>query len=115
MVDQEDAERRYTTAMVRELRLYNPNKHVLIYHDPNSSIEVDVNAQYARTKLDLGLGFSQDYEMYIFSYGNFTLAGPADFDNVCWDGMATRRGKRVAFEDRTNWSNQAIFNDTSRI
>lgn len=101
--------------MVRELRLYNPNKHVLIYHDPDSSAELDVNAQHARTKLDLGLGFTQEYETYIFSYGNFTLSGPADFTNVCWDGMVTQHGKRVTFEDRTNWSNQAIFKDTSRI
>ncbi|KAM0708981.1 hypothetical protein Q7P35_003017 [Cladosporium inversicolor] len=94
--DQEDAGKRFTIAMTRQLRLENPDKNVLTFRDTGSVVHFDKNAAQCRTKLDLGLGFSPEYETYVFEYGQFTLVGPGDHANWCFDGNYTQVGKQSA-------------------
>jgi hypothetical protein len=95
--DEDDAARRYTVAMVRQLRLENPDKNVIVFRNEASLVHFDKNAVQCRTKLDLGLGFSPEYETYVFDYGVFTLVGPGDFTNWCFDGNYTQIGNQVTF------------------
>jgi hypothetical protein len=95
--DQDDAGRRYTIAMTRQLRLENPDKNVLTFRNTASVVHFDKNAVHCRTKLDLGLGYSPEYETYVFEYGEFTLVGPGDYTNWCFDGNYTQKGKQVTF------------------
>jgi len=95
--DQDDAGRRYTIAMTRQLRLENPDKNVLTFRNTGSVVHFDRNAVHCPTKLDLGLGFSPEYETYVLDYGVFTLVGPGDYNNWCFDGNYTQEGKQVTF------------------
>lgn len=84
--------------MVRQLRLENPNKNVLVFRNLASVVHFDKNAAYCRTKLDLGLGFAADpYDTYIFDYGTFTLVGDEGYTNWCFDGNYTKDGNQVTF------------------
>lgn len=94
---EDDAKTRYTIAIVRRLRLENPNKNVLVYSNPGSVVHFDENAASCRTNLDLDLGFEQDYETYFFDHGEFTLMGPRGFTNWCFDGNYTQDGNKVVF------------------
>jgi hypothetical protein len=95
--DQDDAGRRYTIAMTRQLRLETPDKNVLTFRNTASVLHFDKNAAYCRTKLNLGLAYSPEYETYVFDYGQFTLAGPGEYTNWCFDGNYTQTGKQVSF------------------
>jgi hypothetical protein len=105
MKDQDDATRRYTIAMIRQLRLENPDKNVLIFRDTDSVVHFDKNAVYCRTKLDLGLGSAPEYEIHVFEYGEFTLVGPGDYANWCFDGNYSQAGKQVTFNGISRKSN----------
>lgn len=94
---EDDAKTRYTIAIVPQLRLENPNKDVLVYSNPGSVVHFDRNAASCRTNLDLGLGFEQDYETYVFDHGEFTLMGPGGFTSRCFDGDYTQDGNQVVF------------------
>lgn len=83
--------------MVRQLRLENPDKNVIIYHNPASVVHFDKSAVHCRTELDVGLAFTTEYETYVFDYGVFTLVGPGDFTNWCFDGNYTQDGNQVTF------------------
>lgn len=83
--------------MIRQLRLENPDKNVLVFRNSGSVVHFDRNAAHCRTKLGLGLGFTSEYEIYVFEYGEFTLVGPGDYTNWCFDGNYTRAGKQVTF------------------
>lgn len=87
--DQDDAGRRFTIAMTRQLRLENPDKNVLTFRTTGSVVNFDKNAAQCRTKLDLGPGVSPEYETYVFEYGQFTLVGPQGYTNWCFDGNYT--------------------------
>lgn len=95
--DQDDAGRRFTIAMTRQLRLENPDKNVLTFRTTGSVVNFDKNAAQCRTKLDLGPGVSPEYETYVFEYGQFTLVGPQGYTNWCFDGNYTQIGKQVTF------------------
>lgn len=95
--DEDDAGRRYTIAMIRQLRLENPDKNVLVFQNADSVVHFDRNAAHCRSKLDLGLGVTPEYETYVFEYGEFTLVGPGDYNNWCFDGNYTQAGKQVTF------------------
>lgn len=92
-----DAKTRCTIAIVRQLRLENPNMNVLVYSNPCSVVHFDRNAASCRTNLDLGLGFEQDYETYVFDHGEFSLMGPGGFTICCFDGNYTQDCNQVVF------------------
>lgn len=91
--------------MTRQLRLENPDKNVLTFRNPASVLHFDKNAAYCLTKLDLGLGYTPEYETYVFDYGQFTLVGPGDYTNWCFDGNYTQTGKQVTFNGISRRSN----------
>jgi hypothetical protein len=84
--------------MTRQLRLENPDKNVLTFRNTASVVHFDKSAVHCRTKLDLGLGYSPEYETYVFDHGMFTLVGPGDYTNWCFDGNYTQTGKQVTFD-----------------
>ena len=95
--DQDDAGRRFTVAMTRQLRLENPDKNVLTFRNMGSVVYFDENAAQCRTQLDLGLGSSPEYETYVFERGQFTLVGLGDYANWCFDGNYSQVGSQVTF------------------
>lgn len=95
--DEDDAKRRYTVAMVRQLRLANPDKNVIIYRNPASVVHFDKNSVHCRTELDLGLGFVEKYDTYVFEYGEFALVGEGGFENWSLDGNYTQTDSQVTF------------------
>lgn len=94
---EDDAKRRYTIAMVRQLRLANPDKNVIIYRNPASVVHFDKNAVHCRTDLDLGLGFVEKYETYVFEYGEFALVGQGGYESWSFDGNYTQKDNHVVF------------------
>jgi hypothetical protein len=83
--------------MTRQLRLENPDKNVLTFRNSGSVAHFDEKAVQCSAKLDLGLGYAPEYETYIFERGEFTLVGPGDYTNWCFDGNYTQKGQQVIF------------------
>lgn len=111
---EDDAKRRFTIAMVRQLRLANPDKNAIIYRNPASVAHFDKNAVHCRTDLDLGLGYVERYETYVFEYGEFALVGEGGYENWSFDGNYTQEDNHVVFNGISrmssshSWSLQSI-------
>ena len=79
------------------MRLVNPDKNVIIYRNAASVVHFDKNAVHCRTELDLGLGFADKYDTYVFEFGEFALVGEGGFENWSFDGNYTKKGSQVIF------------------
>ena len=85
-VDQaHDAEANFTQSMLADLRGRYPDRNVLIYHDTDTQTNL-VNGVHKHVECDLGLGFTQGYEVWLFDSGDFTRAGDGGFINWAFSG-----------------------------
>ena len=55
------------------------------------------DAVHVHHELDIGLGFTQGYEIWVFDYGNFSRAGDGGFINWAYEGCFTGQGADVTF------------------
>ena len=81
----EDKEGAFTVQTVENLRAEYPNKNVLVYHDQDSGYNL-YNAVHSHYELDLLLGFTNGYEIWIFDSGTFELAGARGYVNWAYGG-----------------------------
>jgi hypothetical protein len=94
---QHELESTFTQAVVQNISGELPKWNVIMYHDDNS-VASFYNYTSNSTELDLHCFFKhQGYTIYIFEWGNFTLAGDGGFENWCFTGSYQQNGNQVTF------------------
>lgn len=94
--DIQDAESKYTTGIVSTLREQYPTMNVLVYHDQDSGYNL-YGATHAHVEMDIFAGFSQGYEVWVFDYGTFELAGDGGYSNWAIGGNFDGPSSAVTF------------------
>lgn len=67
--DQAAKEGKFTQDTLDKLLDAYPNKNVIIYHDQDSYRDLSSDAVHAHYELDLLLGFTKGYEIWVFDTG----------------------------------------------
>lgn len=93
---QHDAENQFTQSTVQNLNSQYPNMNVMIYHDTDSKFNFP-NGQHTHYELDIGLGFTEGYEIWVFEQGTFDKVGDGGYINWCFSGNFNRNGNHVDF------------------
>jgi hypothetical protein len=94
--DISEAEAQYTTGIVSSLRAQYPTMNVLVFHDQDSGYEL-YSATHAHVEFDIALGFTKGYEIWVFDYGWFELAGDGGYENWAIGGSFDREDSYVTF------------------
>lgn len=67
--DQAEKEGAFTQQTVQNLLDAYPTKNVIVYHDQDSYYDLSPDAVHAHYELDLLLGFTKGYEIWVFDTG----------------------------------------------
>jgi hypothetical protein len=70
--------------------------NVLVYHNQDSGYDL-YDATHAHYELDIGLGFTQGYEVWVFDYGTFELVGDGGYANWAIGGSFSGPSDDVTF------------------
>ncbi|KAJ9143086.1 hypothetical protein NKR23_g6713 [Pleurostoma richardsiae] len=86
-LNEENAQKegKFTTDTVSALLSAYPDKNVVVYYDQDSGYEF-YNGAHRHYELDLELGFTKGYEIWVFDYGWFELAGDGGYQNWAYGG-----------------------------
>jgi hypothetical protein len=76
-----EAEGAFTQNTVTTLASQLPDKNIVIFHDQDSDTQFSDDAQHVHYELDIGLGFTQGYEIIAFTEGWFRRAGDGGWEN----------------------------------
>ena len=111
--DAHAAESNFTQQTIISLMNQYPDKNQLIFHNQDSTYSLgtfclicyrpflaeffSVNGTHVHHELDLGLGFTQGYEIWVFDYGNFSLAGDGGSENWAAGGCLSGPSSDVIF------------------
>jgi len=93
----QEAESAFTVHVISMLGSQFPGKNVLIYHNQKSTVSLSPDAvhyHYELSLVNLGIvDFTQGYEIWVFDYGTFSLAGDGGYENWaiggCFSGPST--------------------------
>jgi len=85
------AESNFTQQMVISLGNQYPDKNRLVFHNQHSTYNLSPDAVHVHHELDIGLGFTYGYEIWVFDYGTFELAGDGGFINWAFGGCYSRQ------------------------
>jgi len=91
------AESYFTQHTVTSLWAQYPGKNILIFHNQNSLYHLSPDAVHLHYELDIGLGFTQGYEIWVFDYGTFSLAGDGGYENLAYEGCYSGPDINVIF------------------
>lgn len=78
--DVHEAEGKFTTGTVDYLRDQYPTMNVLVYHNQDCGYDL-FDATHTHVEMDIGLGFTQGYEVWVFDHGTFELVGDGGYEN----------------------------------
>jgi hypothetical protein len=70
--------------------------NVLVYHNQDSGYDLH-SATHAHVEFDIIFGFSQGYEVWVFDYGTFELAGDGGYQNWAIGGSFSGPSSDVTF------------------
>jgi len=88
-----EVEGSFTQQMVQSLMQKYPGKNVLIFHNQDSIIALSADAVHSHFELGTVLSFTKGYEIWVFDYGTFSLAGDGGYENWaiggCFSGPRT--------------------------
>jgi hypothetical protein len=70
--------------------------NVLVYHNQDSGYNL-YSATHAHVEFDIIFGFSQGYEVWVFDYGTFELAGDGGYQNWAIGGSFSGPSSDVTF------------------
>ena len=87
----------FTQAIVANLSGEQPKFNVMVYHDDSSIVNFH---NYSTNSTELHthcFGETITYNVYLFEWGDFTLAGDGGYENWAFYGSFTRNGPEVTF------------------
>jgi hypothetical protein len=91
------AQRDFTTRTMASLERRYPQKNRLIFHNQDSITRLSPDAVHRHQELDLGLGFTKGYEIWVFDSGTFSLVGDGGFENWGYGGCVSRQDYDLTF------------------
>ena len=103
--------------MVASIANQYPSKNCIVFHDQSSTFSFCTffifchgyppfasgwlssapDAVHVHQELNIGLGFTQGYEIWVFDSGTFSRAGDGGFINWAFEGCFTANGADVTF------------------
>jgi len=95
--DAHAAESNFTQQTVISLGNQYPDKNRLIFHDQDSTYNLSPDAVHVHHELDIGLGFTYGYEIWVFDSGTFERAGDGGYINWAFAGCFTQQDADVTF------------------
>jgi hypothetical protein len=94
--DTAKAEGQFTQGTVANLRQQYPTMNVLVFHNQDCGYDL-YDATHAHVELDIGLGFTQGYEVWVFDHGTFNLVGDGGYQNWAIGGLFDGPSSDVTF------------------